>query len=60
MPQAQQELGLPLQESPSEGPDEAKTESFLTSLVEPHFGHWVPSQLTERTRISLSVSHFWQ
>lgn len=37
--------------------DDAKTESFLASLVEPHCGHFVPFQALERTRISLSASH---
>ena len=39
---------------------EAKVENFLSSLVEPQCGHFVPSQLLERTRISLSRSHFPQ
>ena len=39
---------------------EAKTENFLASFVEPQFGHFVPCQSLERTRISLSFSHFSQ
>jgi hypothetical protein len=39
---------------------EANTENFLASLVEPQFGHFVPFQSLERTRISLSFSHFAQ
>jgi hypothetical protein len=35
---------------------EAKTESFLCSLVEPQAGQAVPFQFEERTRISLSLS----
>ena len=44
-----------------EGPvEEANTESFLDNLVEPQFGHLVPCHLLDRTRISLSFSHFAQ
>jgi hypothetical protein len=39
---------------------DAKVENFFSSLVEPQRGHFVPSQLLERTRISLSRSHFPQ
>lgn len=39
---------------------DAKVENFLASLVEPHLGHFAPFQLLERTRISLSHSHFSQ
>jgi hypothetical protein len=39
---------------------EANTENFLNSFFEPEFGQAVPSQSLERTRISLSRSHFWQ
>jgi len=39
---------------------EANVENFLSSLLEPQCGHFVPSQLLERTRISLSCSHFPQ
>jgi hypothetical protein len=41
-------------------PADAKTESFLVSLVEPQCGQVVPFQSLERTRISLSRSHFSQ
>jgi hypothetical protein len=41
-------------------PEEAKTESLLESLLEPQCGHLVPFQALERTRISLSRSHFSQ
>jgi hypothetical protein len=37
---------------------EAKTDSFLESLVEPHFGQGVPSQRRERISNSLSAPHF--
>jgi hypothetical protein len=40
--------------------EDAKVENFFSSLVEPQCGHFVPSQLLERTRISLSRSHFPQ
>jgi hypothetical protein len=40
--------------------EEAKTESFLERRVEPQLGHLVPFQSLERTRISLSFSHFSQ
>ena len=33
---------------------EAKTDSFLLSLIDPQCGHAVPCQRVERTRISLS------
>jgi hypothetical protein len=39
---------------------DAKVENFLSSLVEPQWGHFVPFQSLERTRISLSRSHFPQ
>jgi hypothetical protein len=39
---------------------EAKVENFFASLVEPQCGHFVPSHWLERTRISLSRSHFPQ
>jgi len=41
-------------------PAEAKVENFLSSFVEPQCGHFVPFQSDERTRISLSRSHFPQ
>jgi hypothetical protein len=58
-----QELGTPLHEvaglvAPAVA--DAKVENFLASFVEPQCGHFVPSQLLERTRISLSCSHFSQ
>jgi hypothetical protein len=37
--------------------EEAKTENFLESLVEPHRGHLAPFQSGERTKTSLSHSH---
>jgi hypothetical protein len=40
--------------------EEANTENFLASFVEPQCGHFVPFQSLERTRISLSRSHFPQ
>jgi hypothetical protein len=46
--------------APAEDPDEAKTESFFSSFVEPQCGHFAPFQRLERTRISLSLSHFSQ
>jgi len=39
---------------------EAKVENFFANFVEPQCGHFVPSQSRERTRISLSLSHFPQ
>ena len=60
-----QEPGFPEQEGASDPPPlppalEANTENFLDSFVEPQCGHLVPSQLLERTRSSLSFSHFAQ
>lgn len=40
--------------------DEAKTDSFFVSRVEPQCGHCVPFQSLDRTSISLSFSHFPQ
>jgi hypothetical protein len=40
--------------------EEAKTDSFFDSFTEPQCGHLVPFQSFERTRISLSLSHFSQ
>jgi len=57
------ELGFPLHDGPSllsPPPEDAKTDSFFVSLVEPHAGHFVPFQSFERTRISLSFPHFSQ
>jgi|GEM_PF-6626407 len=63
----QQQPQLPpeevLQQAPSEPPlvaVEAKTLSFLASFFEPQWGHCVPSQFVERTRISLSLPHSLQ
>ncbi len=39
---------------------EAKVENFLASLREPQCGQAVPFQEVERTRISLSRTHFSQ
>jgi hypothetical protein len=39
---------------------DAKTESFFCNFTEPQRGHFVPFQSLERTRISLSRSHFPQ
>ena len=39
---------------------EANTDNRLESFVEPQCGHLVPRHLLERTRISLSRSHFSQ
>ena len=39
---------------------DANVENFFASFAEPQCGHFVPSQLLERTRISLSRSHFPQ
>ena len=58
-----QELGLPEQTGASltaPALAEANTESFFVSFVEPQFGHFVPFHSRERTRISLSFSHFPQ
>jgi hypothetical protein len=41
-------------------PEEAKTDNCLESLADPQCGHLVPFHLLERTRISLSCSHFSQ
>lgn len=58
-----QERGLPEQDSPLPSPPpalEANTESFFASFSEPQCGHFVPSQLLERTSTSLSFPHFPQ
>jgi hypothetical protein len=56
-----QERGVPEHDAGSElFPVEANTESFFASRVEPHFGHFAPFQSLDRTRISLSHSHFSQ
>jgi hypothetical protein len=57
------ERGTPVQAGASVVPPavaEAKVENFLSSFVEPQCGHFVPVQSLERTRISLSRSHFPQ
>jgi len=58
------DLGVPVQAGAGSLPPpalaEANTENFLANFVEPQFGHFVPSQWLERTRISLSFSHFSQ
>jgi len=46
--------------APAEEPDEANTDSFFFSFVEPQCGHFAPCHRLERTRISLSLSHFSQ
>jgi len=61
VPHLQHEPELPPHEAGSEdGPPalEAKTDSFLDSLVEPHFGQGVASQRRERISSSLSAPHF--
>ena len=57
-----QELGFPVQDGSDPPPltVEANVENFLASLVEPQCGHVAPSQLLERTSISLSFRHFSQ
>jgi len=57
-----QEWELPEQDGSDPPPPavEANTESFFESLVEPQFGHSLPSQWLDRTRISLSFRHFSQ
>jgi len=39
---------------------EANVENFFSSFAEPQCGHFVPCQSFERTKISLSRSHFPQ
>jgi hypothetical protein len=53
------DLGVPLQLGAADSPpiEEAKTESFLASLVEPQCGQAVPSQCVLRTSSSLSRWH---
>jgi hypothetical protein len=63
VPQSPHDRGVPVQADPlrlSAAAAEANTENFLESLVEPQRGHLAPCHLLERTRISLSVSHFSQ
>jgi len=56
------ERGVPEQEGSvaPPPPEDAKTDNFLESFVDPQRGHFVPFQSFERTRISLSESHFPQ
>jgi len=52
---------VPLQDGASLAPAlEAKVEKLFASFVEPQCGHFVPFHLLDRTRISLSFSHFPQ
>ncbi len=65
MPHMPQECGVPVQLGAGTAlvlpvVAEAKVENFFSSLVEPQCGHFVPSHWLERTRISLSRSHFPQ
>jgi hypothetical protein len=53
MPQAGAGSAAPLAE-------EANTDKRFESLFDPQWGHLVPFQRVERTRISLSFSHFSQ
>jgi len=46
--------------APAEALDDANTDSLFSSFVEPQWGHFAPCHLLERTRISLSRSHFSQ
>jgi hypothetical protein len=56
-----QELGVPEQEGSDAPPVlDANTENFFANFGEPQYGHLVPVQSLERTRISLSRSHFSQ
>lgn len=43
--------------SPALAADEANTESFFASFVDPQWGHLVPFHLLERTSNSLSLLH---
>jgi hypothetical protein len=54
------DLGVPVQVGSVLFPVEANTESFFASLAEPQCGHLAPFQSLDRTRISLSRSHFSQ
>jgi hypothetical protein len=62
VPHIPQEWGVPEQVGPSASlpPPDANTENFFASFAEPQCGHFVPSQLLERTSSSLSFSHFAQ
>jgi hypothetical protein len=39
---------------------EANVENFFSSRLDPQWGHLAPFQSLDRTRISLSLSHFPQ
>jgi hypothetical protein len=54
------ELGLPVQDGSESPALDANTENFFANFVEPQCGHFVPVQSLERTRTSLSCSHFSQ
>jgi hypothetical protein len=41
-------------------PLEAKTDNFFSRRVDPQWGHFVPFQSLDRTRISLSLPHLSQ
>jgi len=59
-PHRQREPELPPHEAGSDDSPpalEAKTDSFLDKLAEPHFGQGIPSQRRERTSNSLSAPH---
>jgi hypothetical protein len=60
VPHFPQARGVPEQDGSAPAVAEAKVENFFESLAEPHRGHLVPFQSFERTRISLSDSHFSQ
>jgi hypothetical protein len=64
VPHIPHERGLPEQEAsaPPLPPLtlEANTEKFFVNFVEPQCGHFVPSQLLERTSTSLSFAHWPQ
>jgi len=59
VPQRPHEPGFLEQLSPAPAPEtlEAKTERFFVNFVDPQWGHFVPFQSLDRTRISLSRSH---
>jgi len=49
--------GAPLED---DAVDAANTDSFFTSFVDPHSGHFAPFQSEERTSTSLSFPHALQ
>jgi hypothetical protein len=59
VPQRPQERGFPLQDGADSAspPEDAKTESFFWSFVDPQCGHLVPFHSLERTNTSLSRLH---